>query len=195
MPYYQKLVGQQCYLSPCSEEDAEHWARWDNDLAASIPLGSEAYTPQALEHARDAVRATMRDQRHTFTVVELASGQAVGRAMLFNIDHINQTAMVGLLIGERSAWGKGYGTEALQLVLDYGFNLLNLHNIMLGVYAYNTRAIALYEKVGFKLIGRRRGVRLLGGVRHDALTMDMLAEEFTSPFVRGVVERIGTRAG
>jgi hypothetical protein len=44
VPYHQKLIGEKCYLSPCSDDDAERWAKWDNDLAVTLPLGDEAYT-------------------------------------------------------------------------------------------------------------------------------------------------------
>ena len=56
MPHYRKLVGEKCYLSPCSPEDAAYWAKWENDLAVAIPLGDEAYTPMTLEKALQFIR-------------------------------------------------------------------------------------------------------------------------------------------
>ena len=95
--------------------------------------------------------------------------------------------MVGLVIGDRAYWGKGYGFEAMQLLLDYGFNLLNLHNIMLGVFAFNQRALRLYQKLGFREIGRRRQARMIAGQRHDVIFMDLLATEFVSPYVQRLI--------
>ena len=72
----------------------------------------------------------------------------------------------------------GYGTESLRLLLDYGFNYLNLNNIHLGVKAFNERAIACYKKVGFKEYGRRREAYFLNGKYYDDVFMDILAREF-----------------
>jgi len=96
-----------------------------------------------------------------------------------NLDHINRTAEVGIFIGEKSCWNKGYGEEAMRLLLDYAFNILNLESIMLNVYAFNTRAIRCYRKIGFKEIGRRRRARRIQGTSYDIIYMDLLAEEFS----------------
>ncbi|MGB4722593.1 MAG: GNAT family protein, partial [Defluviitoga tunisiensis] len=73
---------------------------------------------------------------------------------------------------------KGYGTEAMELLLDYGFNALNLQNIMLEVFDYNKRAIKAYEKVGFKVIGKRRQAKFFNNKRYDIIFMDILKDEF-----------------
>jgi RimJ/RimL family protein N-acetyltransferase len=98
--------------------------------------------------------------------------------------------MLGIVIGEKSRWGQGYGQEAVKLLLDYGFSLLNLNSVMLGTFSFNQRALRCYEKVGFKMIGRRRDARIIAGEKHDMILMDILAEEFESPFVKGL---LGTR--
>ena len=95
---------------------------------------------------------------------------------MFNIDHINRKAMIGIAIGDKTFWNKGYGTGAMRLLLDYAFNLLNLNSIMLGVYAYNEWAIKCYEKVGFKLIGRKREARIICGKKYDVIYMDILSQ-------------------
>ena len=75
-------------------------------------------------------------------------------------------------------WGKGYGTEATQLICAYGFCFLSLYSIHLQVHAYNAAGVKAYEKVGFKHAGRLRGVLLVNGTRHDDLLMDLLRDEF-----------------
>ena len=92
--------------------------------------------------------------------------------------------MVGIFIGEKESWGKGCGTEAMRLLLDYAFNLLNLHSVMLGAFEFNERAIRTYRSLGFKEIGRRRQARIVGPAKYDAVLMDLLASEFESPVVR-----------
>ncbi len=81
--------------------------------------------------------------------------------------------MLGIVIGQ----------EAIRLLLDYAFNLLNLNSVMLGTFAFNERTIACYRKVGFREIGRRRQARIIAGKAYDAVLMDILAEEFSSPLI------------
>ena len=178
MAYYKKIVGEKCYLSPCSLEDAEKWAEWFNDLEVTLPLGDEAYVPFSLPKTQESVEQIIKQQDHVFSIVDLETDTCIGRTLLFSIDHLNRQAMFGIFIGEKSYWGKGYGQEATRLTLDYGFNLLNLNSIMLGVMAFNERAVHAYEKAGFKLIGRRRQARIIGNKKVDVFLMDILAEEF-----------------
>jgi RimJ/RimL family protein N-acetyltransferase len=188
VPYYKKLPGEKCYLSPCRLEDADRWAEWFNDLEVSLPLGDEAYTPSSPESELEAIREFHRDRAHVFSVVDTETDQLVGRCLLFNVDPVNRSAMLGIVIGEKGRWDQGYGQEAVNLLLDYGFSLLNLNSVMLGTFSFNERALRCYEKVGFKLIGRRRDARIIAGEKHDMILMDMLAEEFESPYVKRLLE-------
>ena len=190
MPYFKKLVGQKCYLSPCQSADAEKWVEWFNNPEVSLPLGDEAYLPYSLEKAREDLAEIIRDQSYIFTIVALENDFPIGRGLLFAIDPIDRRAMLGIAIGEKSYWGQGYGTEATRLLVDYGFNLLNLNSIMLGVFAFNERAIACYKKVGFKEIGRRRQARIIAGQKYDVLLMDILAEEFQGSCVGGMLAAV-----
>ena len=188
MPTYRMLTGEKCYLSPCRPEDAERWAEWFNDLEVTIPLGDEAYTPTSLKAEQDAIQDVLRNNRHVFSIVDLETDQVIGRCLFFNVDAVNRTAMLGIVIGEKDHWDQGYGQEAINLLLDYGFNLLNLHNVMLGTFSFNQRAVRCYEKVGFKLIGRRREARIIAGRKSDLILMDMLAGEFESPYVKPLLK-------
>ncbi len=189
MPHYKKIVGQRCYLSPLSHEDAEAHARWENDLEVAIPLGDEAYTPTSIEKMHEQIDGALRNQSHVFSVVDLESELTIGRCMLFSLDPVNRSAMLGIMIGEKEYQNQGYGQEAMRLLLDYAFNLLNLNSVMLGVYAFNTRAIAAYKKVGFREIGRRRQARLIAGKAYDGIFMDILAEEFEGSVIASLVEK------
>jgi RimJ/RimL family protein N-acetyltransferase len=75
-------------------------------------------------------------------------------------------------------YGKGAGTEAARLMLEYGFNVLELHRIDLEVFTFNPRAIHVYEKLGFKREGVRREVLLLEGTYHDSIVMGLLRYEY-----------------
>ncbi|MFC2023928.1 GNAT family N-acetyltransferase [Chloroflexota bacterium] len=188
MGYYRKLVGEKCYLSPCTSQNAEQWTVWDNDLEVAIPLGDEAYTIYSLEKMREITREVMIQQSHLFSIVDAATDTLIGRCLLFDIDAVNRKAMLGLVIGEKEYWNRGYGKEATRLLLDYGFNLLNLNNIMLGTFSFNVRALDCFRGAGFKEIGRRRQARIIAGRSYDLVLLDILAEEFKSVYVQRFME-------
>lgn len=188
MPHYKKLVGTICYLSPVTEEDSKKWAIWFNDLEVTIPLGDEAYTPTSINNELSAINNILQNNAHLFSIVDIKTDELIGRCGLFSIDRTNRHAMFGIVIGEKSYWNKGYGQEATKLTLDYAFNLLNLNNIMLGVFSFNESAITCYKKVGFREIGKHRQARIIGGKKYDIILMDILAEEFKSIYINKFLE-------
>ncbi len=189
MPYFKKLIGKKCYLSPCSITDAQKYTGWVNDLEVAIPMGAEAYQTIPLQKEEELLKHDISKQTHLYNIITTEEDKLVGRCVLLNIDHLNRRANVAIVIGEKRCWNKGFGREALRLLLDYGFNLLNLNNVMLTTGAFNKRAIACYKKVGFKEIGIRRKARILCGKKYDLIFMDLLAEEFKSDFVARLIEQ------
>ncbi len=178
MPHYKKLVGEKCYLSPCAPEDAEKWAAWDNDPDVALPLGDEAFTLSSLESEQENIARIQKSGEPIFTILDLATDEVIGRGSLFFVNRVDRCSELGIVIGEKSFWNRGYGQDATRLLLEYGFNLLNLNSIMLGVFSFNERAIACYRKIGFREIGRWRQARIIAGKCYDIVFMDMLADEF-----------------
>ena len=177
MKYFKKMVGRRCYLSPMNVEDAEKYVVWLNDMEVSQYLTMVSQVI-GLEAERETLEKLAR-QGYNFAIVDRENDELIGGCGLLNLDHVNRTAEVGIFIGEKSYWNRGYGEEALRLLLDFGFNILNLCNIMLHVYAFNERAIRCYRKIGFREIGRRRQARRIQGRCYDILYMDILAGEFS----------------
>ncbi|WP_058304077.1 GNAT family N-acetyltransferase [Gorillibacterium timonense] len=187
-----KLPGDQVSLMTVRPEDASRIAAWLNDLEVTLPLGGEAYTPIYAERMRREIESD--GQSHSFLIIHNESGLPIGRCLLFSLDFINNSGKLGIFIGDKEYWNKGYGKEALTLLLDYGFNLLNLNSMMLGVFAFNEKAIRCYHNVGFKEIGRLRQARLIAGHYHDAILMDILAGEFTAGRLGSIIEQSGARS-
>jgi RimJ/RimL family protein N-acetyltransferase len=188
---YKKLIGEKVSLAPITPDLGEKWAEWLTDLAVSIPLGDEAYmslTPDGMR--KDIGNTGPRD--HVFSIVANEGDLPIGRCLLFNVDHINRSSFLGIFIGDKEYWSKGYGREAITLLLEYAFNLLNLNSVMLGVFSFNERAIQCYKSVGFKEIGRRRQSRLIGGKYYDGVLMDILAEEFNGTIISRYLEAQNT---
>lgn len=183
MKYYRKLIGKKCYLSPVSEEDADQYCQWLNDW--EVTQNTLVFRQQlSLSKEEDILKEMITSCAAAFAIVDIQTDKLIGNCSLFNIEKLNRKAELGIIIGDKSYWNRGYGTEATQLLLDYGFNILNLHNIMLEVFSFNKRAIASYQKVGFKFIGKRREALIMGGKKYDEIMMDILSTEFTSPFLK-----------
>ncbi len=176
MKYYRKLVGEKVYLSPINLEDIDKYTEWINDLEIAINLGNAAEVFNQ-EKEKEMLEKLIEDGHH-FAIVNKSQDELLGGCGLFDLDKIHKTAEFGIFIGNKNYWNKGYGSEAIRLLLDYGFNILNLHNISLSVYSFNKRAISCYQKLGFKIIGNRREAREIAGKKYDEIFMDILASEF-----------------
>lgn len=186
----QKLKGNLVSLSPITIECAAKWTEWLNDLEVSLPLGADTYRNVNLLNQKEAVNEFSKQDSHCFSIIANESRTIIGRCLFFNLDPVNRNTFISIFIGDKKHWGKGYGEDALKLLLDYGFSLLNLNNISLGVYSFNKRAIECYKKVGFKEIGVRREARIIGGKAYDAHYMDMIAREYTPFYLGDLIEKV-----
>ena len=183
MKYYKKLVGERIYLSPVSVEDAEKYVEWFCDFKTTDGIGKSS-SIMTVESEREWLENTLKNNDYNFAIVDLENNELIGNCGIMNINNINRSAEVGIFIGDENKRNNGYGAESLRLLLDYGFNYLNLNNIHLGVKAFNERAIACYKKVGFKEYGRRREVYFLNGKYYDHVFMDILAREFEGNYIK-----------
>lgn len=188
MRYFKKVVGESCYLSPINSKDAPRYTEWLNDLNLSrfFTLSQQVIS---LEKEEEILKQMIARGDKMFAIIDLFSETLIGNCSLFNIDHIHQTAELGIFIGNRTHWNRGFGCEATKLLLDYGFNILNLHNIMLSVFDFNKRAIKSYLNAGFKEIGRRREAIFIGGEKHDFVYLDILASEYESVYINKIVKQ------
>lgn len=175
--HIRKLTGKKCYLSPMTEQDAEEYTRFLNDLEVSRGLTLSGFNV-TVDGERQAIAQISKG--HDYSIIDIKTEKLIGTVGLDNIDSLNDTAELGIFIGDKDYWNKGYGTEAIKLILDFGFRRLNLHNIMLHVYSFNERAIHCYEKIGFKKAGCLRQSTRRGGKYYDRYLMDILPQEFYS---------------
>jgi len=176
MGYLKKIVGEKVYLSPINIEDAEKYTKWINDLEVSINLGnaSEIYS---LEKEKETLEKISKEG-YNFAIIDLNKDELIGNCGLMHVNMKDRTAELGIFIGNKNYWSKGFGRESITLLLDYGFNLLNLNNIFLRVHYFNKRAVSCYKECGFKEIGRRREAYIVGNKKYDDIYMDILATEF-----------------
>jgi len=176
MRYYRKLSGERLYLSPINTDDAEIYTKWLNDFTVSGGLGN--FRMMISLDSEKKILEQLTNEGHNYAIVLDKDDLLIGNIGLMEIDNINRSAEVGLFIGESENRGKGYGSEAMRLILDFGFKTLNLHNIMLHVHSDNEQAIACYKKVGFKEFGRRREARYISGSYIDLVHMEILDVDY-----------------
>ena len=176
MPF---LVGEQVYLRPLEAADvAGPYTAWLNDYEVTrfLETGSYPSTPDTVARYVEQITSTAD---HVFlAIVERDTDVHVGNVKLGPIHRVHRRADMGIMIGDRTRWGRGYGREAVALIVAYGFERLNLHKIGLGVHADHDDAVRLYESLGFQVEGRLRQHLFRDGTYHDKLVMGVLREEF-----------------
>lgn len=173
------IAGERVALGPLRRDLLPTYQRWINDFHALRTLGAVAPGPTTLEQEVRWYESQPATEVR-FTVYERTSWHPIGTTALHGIDYRNRTAVFGIFIGEAQARGKGYGTEATRLTLDYAFTALGLHSVMLTVAEFNLAGQRAYARAGFKEWGRRRQCRWMGGRLWDDVYMDCLASEFES---------------
>jgi RimJ/RimL family protein N-acetyltransferase len=166
-------------LAAPAEEDAIAFARWSEDAEYLRALDTDYAYPVSVKEFTDRLASESEDAKTVaFRLRTVADDRLIGFVALHSIEWNNRAAMVAIGIGDAGYRGKGYGSEALRLVLRYAFEELNLERVGLDVIATNERAIHAYEKAGFKREGAMRGAVLRDGRRVDRIIMGILLDEW-----------------
>ena len=178
------IRGERVALGPLHRDMLPLLERWENDLRTANLGGSD---PRPVTAATIAAEwePLLRGERPDwlgFAIYALPDLRLVGHANLRDFSNHHGTAEIGISLGDVDERGKGYGSEAVRLLLDYAFQHLGVWNVWLDTAAYNHGAIRAYEKAGFREIGRRRGARVAGGTRHDIVLMDCTRDDFYGMF-------------
>ncbi len=173
------LRGEKVTLRGITRDDLPRIWRFNNDLDVELAGGGDPPMPQSLERLRaEFDRDAANGGRDGADFVVEVDGLVVGRCGLMGIDPTHRTAMLGIGIGDPAYWGRGYGREAVRLLLDYAFRLRNLRRVWLWVHADNERAIRAYRACGFLEEGRLREHVWSNGRYVDAVYMGVLRDEW-----------------
>jgi RimJ/RimL family protein N-acetyltransferase len=165
---------------PEPEEISKSFAQWNRDSEYMRLLDTD---PPRL-HSSKAIKEWLENEfekdpdMYWFAIRALEDDRLLGDVTLSVINWGSREAFAGIAIGAREFWGKGYGTDAMQLLLRYGFLELNLRRISLNVFEFNQRALRSYEKAGFRLEGSQRQAIKREGRRWDIVYMGILREEW-----------------
>jgi len=176
------IFGKRVRLRGAERSDLEKFVVWVND--PEVIEGLTLFLPMSsVDEEKWFDNAMQRPQEEKPLVIDMNDGgdwRLIGNSSFFDFDWIARAAEVGIMLGDKTVWNQGYGTEVMDLLLRHGFETLNLNRIYLRVYAENKRAIRTYEKAGFVHEGRMRQAVYKHGVYIDVLYLSVLREEWNA---------------
>ncbi len=176
------IYGERVRLRAVERDDVLKFHEWVND--PEVTRGLAMYLPMSLADEENWVNSLAnRDQKEKPLAIEVRKGKnwkLIGNCGVFSIDSVNSSAELGIMIGDKTEWNKGYGSEIMSLLVRHCFETLNLNRAYLKVYTENIRAVRSYEKAGFVLEGRLREAVYKHGKYDDVLIMSVLRSEWTS---------------
>jgi RimJ/RimL family protein N-acetyltransferase len=173
------LVGARVHLRALQESDARGlYPDWFNDEEVCRSNSHHVF-PFTEKDALDYIRGEANGPRSlVLAVVIPPDGRHLGNIALEEIHPIYRSAEFAILMGERSAWGKGYAAEAAELLCAHGFGAMNLHRISCGTFADNEGMVRLAERLGMREEGRRRQAAFKAGRYVDVIEFGLLRNEF-----------------
>jgi RimJ/RimL family protein N-acetyltransferase len=175
------LQGKLVFLRPAEREDIPHFVRWLGDGRTTEFLGINGPLSRAMEERWfDSLVEEQGRDRWFFVICRLDDGRPVGSLDFHEIGLTSGGAGFGIVVGDPADTSQGYGSDAIRVLIDFGFERLRLERVWLDVFAENTRAIRLYERLGFVHEARFRHAVFRGGRHVDLLRMAMLREEWAA---------------
>jgi RimJ/RimL family protein N-acetyltransferase len=173
------LRGKSVRLAALSKDDLPTFSRWYEDAGFSRLLDAVPAAPKSVEQWEKWLEETEEDKDSFIFSIRLTQGDVlIGYLELDGILWNHRNCWIGIGLGDRKNWGKGYGREAMELVLKFAFHELNLHRVQLSVFDYNQRAMNLYEELGFTKEGVFREHLERDGQRFDMHLYGLLRNEW-----------------
>jgi RimJ/RimL family protein N-acetyltransferase len=168
--------GERVKLTATREEDVEIMMKWGEDAEYLRNVDTDMALPKTKEQWEE--EGSSGSNSTYFRLRTIDEDELIGFAVIHSIEWNNRAGMLAIGIGQAVHRNKGYGSDALRLILRYAFHELNLDRVGLEVIEYNKGGIRAYEKVGFQLEGRKRSMVYRDGKRYDVLVMGVLRHEW-----------------
>ena len=173
------IRGQRIVLRSYRASDAEPMLRLNHETNIQRLTGTHTiFTLEQIQRYIGLYHDPDVTDRAGFIIAVPESLEPLGEVVINNIDLDNRSGNIRIVLLSEGSTGQGYGSEAMRLMVDYGFRILGLHRIELGVYAFNPRAIHVYEKIGFKREGVLRDSLFFDDEFHDQIIMSILEHEW-----------------
>ena len=173
------LKGKRLVLRPFRVTDAPHFVEWFNDQEVVRNLYS--YLPINEVAEEKWINHIMEERLPVFTIEAIMpcdERKVIGNCGLIDMHQKDRNAEFGIMIGAKSFWGQEYGTEAANLIINYGFKTLNLHKIKSVAYEFNARSIKIHEKLGFSKEGYLKDHVYIDGNYHGVIVFGLLKKDW-----------------
>jgi len=173
------LKGKKVILRSIRKNDINHFLKWCNDpeiiqnMYLCLPV-SEIAEKKWIEE----ITCSKNDAIFVIEINVKGRPIAIGNCVIKEINWKDRNAEIGIIIGEKKYRGKGYGPEALMLLISYGFNQLNLHRVWAAIFEFNNKKIPIFQKLGFRKEGCARSVIFKNGKYWDITTLSILEDEW-----------------
>ena len=173
------LIGNRIYLRPMAMSDLDGpYFDWLNDYETTRFLETGSF-PTTTATLRSYLESVARHPDNVMlAIMDKKTETHVGNIKIGPIHPIHRRGDIGIMVGDKRFWGKGYGSEAIALLLEYGFKRLNLHKITLGVYADHDGAVRAYKKLGFIVEGTLKEQLFRDGAFRDKAVMGILKSDY-----------------
>lgn len=165
--------GEKVCLRAYKEEDIPKAAAFVNDKELKKLLVTNVPFPMTIWEEADWVKSqkSSRSGEYNFAIEDLETKQYIGGCGINEVNWLTRVAVVGIMIGDKNYWGKGYGTDAMKVLMKFIFEEMNMNKIRLGTFSFNERAIKSYKKCGFEIEGVLKNEIFKEGKYYDEIIM------------------------
>lgn len=188
VPKQETLMGRRVYLRPFGRDDLPHIQKWSNDAELRKLIGEVASMSRV--ETEKWYKDLLADKDRLWFVIVLKRGdRVIGEAGLLRMFRPWRSTDMTIIIWEKNAWGKGYGTEVGHLLLDYTFRRLGFHRVSIGVVGFNKRALKFWKSLGFKKEGVERDAHYYDDKYSNGIMMSLLEDEFKKALEDAAVKK------
>lgn len=171
--------GEKVVLREMREEDVEVAMKNFHDYEVVSNLMTRTPFPLTfIDEKKFYESITAFDDKYNFAIADKETGKYIGGCGINHLDYKNSNATIGIALSDKNYWSKGYGTDAMKVLVSFIFKEMNINKVKLNVFGFNHRAKRCYEKVGFKLEGTFVNELYRDGKYHDVHAMAIFRDEF-----------------
>ena len=175
--YYKKYEGKRIYLSPMNSEDYKIFTAWVNDETLARGIGNFKYLISE-EKEKEWIDEKIKNNDYNFCIVLKSNDTLIGSYGLEVKDQVSRRFHIGGFIGNKEDRGKGYGTEALELVTKFAFEVLNANSVYSGIFSFNEASLKSAKKAGYKIAGKFREAYFYNGEYYDEILIEMTKKDY-----------------
>lgn len=172
------FYGEKVCLRAYKADDIEIATKYVNDKELKKLLVTTIPFPMTSWEEEEWIKSQKSNNQgnYNFAIEDIETGKYIGGCGIQSVDWLARVAIVGIMIGNKDYWGKGYGTDAMKVLIDFIFNDMNINKIRLQTFSFNERAIKSYEKCGFKVEGVLKNEIFKEGKYYDEIIMSIFRD-------------------